>query len=170
MKKILALILTLFLLPLISFAQGNKPLTKWQQNLQKRNKQTLQHLQILGQAYQNADNMETKDNISRQIEMEINFWYMENIQTINQAKQEEARQAGKEVKDIFSEEYANKIKQELAAEVKTGKIPEIIQQSIPGQKATQLNRFAEIRAKIDKEKANTPKQKSTGFNLFNKNK
>ena len=164
MKKLLILTLTL-LLPFAVFAQANKPLTKAQQNLQKRNEQTLQHLQMLGRSYNRINKTEVKEQIAQNIDREIEHWYMENMQTINQAQQEEAMKENKPVEDL------NIDKQQLAAEVKAGKIPEIMYKTVSDQVAVQLKQRAEMQ---NAGKNTTPKQKGTskqkgkGVNPFKK--
>ena len=150
MKKILILTLTL-LLPLAVFAQGKKPLTKWQQNLQKRNEQTIQRLQMQGLAYNRMDKAEVKERIAQSIDREINHWYMENMQTINKAMQEEAMKDGKESGDIFTEEYANKTKQTLVAEIKAGKIPELMLKTVSPKFAEQIKQRSEMQAQKQNE-------------------
>lgn len=162
MKKLLILTLTL-LLPFAVFAQANKPLTKAQQNLQKRNEQTLQHLQMLGRSYNRINKTEVKEQIAQNIDREIEHWYMENMQTINQAQQEEAMKDGKTVENL------NIDKQQLAAEVKAGKIPEIMYKTVSEQTAKQLKQRAEMQnAGKNNKQTGTPKQKGKGFKPFKK--
>ncbi len=162
MKKLLILTLTL-LLPLVVFAQANKPLTKAQQNLQKRNEQTLQHLQMLGRSYNRINKTEVKEQIAQNIDREIEHWYMENMQTINQAQQEEAMKEGKPVENL------NIDKQQLAAEVKAGKIPEIMYKTVSENFAAQLKQRAEMQsAGMNNKQKGTPKQKGKGFKPFKK--
>ena len=152
MKKILILTLTL-LLPLAVFAQGKKPLTKWQQNLQKRNEQTIQRLQMQGLAYNRMDKAEVKERIAQSIDREIEHWYMENMGTINRLQQEE----GKPVENLD--------KQQLATEVKAGKIPEIMYKTVPEQTANQLKQRAEMRREG---KTKTSKSSGKGLKSFKK--
>ena len=168
MKKILILTLTL-LLPLAVFARGNKPLSKWQQNLQKRNEQTVNHLLMLGHTYNHTNDLEIIEQLSKGIEMEIDHWYMENMQTITQAEQEKAMKEGKDLGDVYSEEYINKKKQELAAEVKAGKIPEIMLTTVSPKFAEQIKQRMGIQ--MDKQMLPpnlTQKQKGKTFNPFKK--
>lgn len=161
MKKLLILTLTL-LLPMIVFAQGNKQ-NKAQQNLQKRNEQTLQHLQMLGRSYNRINKTEVKEQIAQDIDREIEHWYMENMLTINQAQQEEAIKDGKTVENL------NIDKQQLAAEVKAGKIPEIMYKTVSENFAIQLKQRAEMQnAGMNNKQKGTPKQKGKGFKPFKK--
>ncbi len=154
MKKLLVLTLTL-LLPLAIFAQGNKAnkTNKWQQNLERRNEQTIQHLQMLGHSYNRIEKAEVKERIAQNIDMEIEHWYMENMETINRVQQEEGKPDG----DLD--------KQQLAAEVKAGRIPEIMYKTVPEQTAMQLKRRAEMRREG---KTKTSKSSGKGLKSFKK--
>lgn len=152
MKKLLILTLTL-LLPFAVFAQANKPLTKAQQNLQKRNEQTLQHLQMLGRSYNRINKTEVKEQIAQNIDREIEHWYMENMQTINQARQEEAMKDGKTVENL------NIDKQQLAAEVKAGKIPEIMLKTLPEKTAERIKQNMDMEKKAKSSKGGYKKTK-----------
>ena len=151
MKKLLILTLTL-LLPLAVFAQGNKQ-NKWQQNLERRNEQTIQHLQMLGYSYNRTEKAEVKERIAKSIDREIEHWYMENMGTINRLQQEE----GKPVENLD--------KQQLATEVKAGKIPEIMYKTVPEQTANQLKQRAEMRREG---KTKTSKSSGKGLKSFKK--
>ena len=151
MKKLLILTLTL-LLPLAVFAQGNKQ-NKWQQNLERRNEQTIQHLQMLGYSYNRTEKAEVKERIAQSIDREINHWYMENMGTINRLQQEE----GKPVENVD--------KQQLATEVKAGRIPEIMYKTVPEQTANQLKQRAEMRREG---KTKTSKSSGKGLKSFKK--
>ena len=151
MKKILILTLTL-LLPLAVFAQGNKQ-NKWQQNLERRNEQTIQHLQMLGYSYNRTEKAEVKERIAQSIDREIEHWYMENMGAINRLQQEE----GKPVENVD--------KQQFAAEVKAGRIPEIMYKTVPEQTANQLKQRAEMRREG---KTKTSKSSGKGLKLFKK--
>ena len=151
MKKLLILTLTL-LLPLAVFAQGNKQ-NKWQQNLERRNEQTIQHLQMLGYSYNRTEKAEVKERIAQSIDREIEHWYMENMGTINRLQQEE----GKPVENLD--------KQQLATEIKAGKIPEIMYKSVPEQTANQLKQRAEMRREG---KTKTSKSSGKGLKSFKK--
>ena len=153
MKKLLILTLTL-LLPLAVFAQGNKQ-NKWQQNLERRNEQTIQHLQMLGYSYNRTEKAEVKERIAQSIDREINHWYMENMGTINRLQQEE----GKPVENVD--------KQQLATEVKAGKIPEIMYKTVPEQTANQLKQRAEMRRE-GKTKTKSANPTGKGLKSFKK--
>ena len=149
MKKLLILTLTL-LLPLAVFAQGNKQ-NKWEQNLERRNEQTIQHLQMLGYSYNRTEKAEVKERIAQSIDREINHWYMENMQTVTQETNENTD--------------PNATKQQLAAEVKAGKIPEIMYKTVPEQTANQLKQRAEMRREG---KTKTSKSSGKGLKSFKK--
>ena len=151
MKKLLILTLAL-LLPLAIFAQGNKQ-NKWEQNLERRNEQTIQHLQMLGYSYNRTEKAEVKERIAQSIDREIEHWYMENMGTINRLQQEE----GKPVENLD--------KQQLATEVKAGKIPEIMYKTVPEQTANQLKQRAEMRREG---KTKTSKSSGKGLKSFKK--
>ena len=160
MKKILILTLTLFLLPLAVFAQGNKPLSQWEQKMQKRNEQILQRLQMLSRAYNRIEKADVKEKISKGIDMEVEHWYSENMQTVTKMEQEQAMKEGKTIKDLSN------IKQQLATEIKAGKMPELMLKTVSNQAAEQFKQRAEMRpSQVNK----TPtKQTKKGFSLFKK--
>ncbi|MCR5504430.1 MAG: hypothetical protein K6E94_02515 [Elusimicrobiaceae bacterium] len=198
MKKLLTLTLTL-LLPMIVFAQGNKALTKAQQNLQKRNEQIVRRLQNLGRAYNKADKKEIKEEISKNIDMEFDRWYLENMQVLSSVEKKQVAEKREPIKEKlirpgeslmdFSEELQQEesntppqeepaqmkdpeqLRQEMLAEIKAGKIPEIMYKTVSDQVAVQLKQRAEMQNKGKntslKQKEN-PKQKGKGFNFFKK--
>ena len=134
MKKLLVLTLTL-LLPLAIFAQGNKQ-NKAEQNLQKRNEQTISRLINLSRSYKHIDKAEIKEKISQNIDREVEHWYMENTQIVTEATNAEAE--------------PNTTKQQLAEEIKAGKVPEIMLKSVPEQTASRLKKRAETPVKLTK--------------------
>ena len=133
MKRILILILTLFLLPLTVFAQGNK----WQENLQKRNKQTLQRLQMLGYVYKTSKD-EKREKISKDIDKVIEHWYTDNSEAIRQAQVKQTIQKGQKATD------PDTIKQQIAVEIKAGKVPEMILTTLSEKDAQNFKRQADI--------------------------
>ena len=134
MKKLLVLTLTL-LLPLAVFAQGNKQ-NKWEKNLQQRNEQTISRLINLSRAYNYIDKAETKEKISQNIDREVEHWYMENMQAVTQTTNTEAD--------------PNTTKQQLASEIKAGKVPEMMLKSVSDKTAAQLKQRAETPVKWTK--------------------
>ncbi len=137
MKKLLVLTLTL-LLPLAIFARGNKQ-NKAEQNLQQRNEQTISHLISLSRSYKHIDKAEIKEKISQSIDREIEHWYMENMQTVTQETNENAD--------------PNTTKQQLAAEIKGGKVPEMMLKSVSEETAAQLKKRAEAPVQWNKTKS-----------------
>ena len=131
MKKIL--ISTLILsLSLVAFAQGNKQ-SKWQQDLRKRNDIIIHSLQNMGRSYNTVNNAEVKEKIASRISMEVERWCMSNTPKIISFQQrqqimqtEQKGKKGQKANNSFSKKDMEKVKQEIIAEVKNGKIPEIM--------------------------------------------
>ena len=151
MKKVTTLAMVLFLLSLMAFAQNNKLLSIGQQNLQRRNEQMIGHLQTLGIAYIRSNNTEDMKDISDKIDREIDHWYVDNMQVIMQEKQNQAIKDHKEMANIFSEENIIKEKQQLANEIKAGKIPELMLKTVSPKFAEQIKQRAEMQTKKQNE-------------------
>lgn len=146
MKKILVLTLVL-LLPFVLSAQGNNQ-KKWQQNLQKRNEVVIQNLQNMSRYYNMATSTEVKEKITRSIDMEVERWCMSNTPKIISFQQRQqvmqTGQKGKKANNSFSKKDMAKVKQELIAEIKNGKIPDIMLETVSPKFATQIKQSAEM--------------------------
>lgn len=159
MKKILILTLTLVLLSLVVFAQANKSLTKKQENVQGRNDQIVSRLFMLSNVYGRTNKEETKENIGKKIDQDVNYWYTINKTTVDQHKQEESFKNKKEVGDIFSKEAIEKNKKELSDEIKAGKIPAIMLENMSEDAAKHLKQRMLFENTLKTSKANRAKQK-----------
>ena len=198
MKKLLILTLTL-LLPLAVFAVGNQG-SKGQQNLQRRNEQTIRHLQALGRQYNRADKAETKEQVSKKIDTIFEHWYMENepkliaIQQQEIAETQESQKANvkenmvkpaengmlepiqqsvensqpEEPKEPAQIKTGETLKQEMLAEIKAGKLPELMLKTVSEQFALQIKQQEEAKTKKQNKNQKAGKQKSKGFKLFKK--
>ena len=150
MKKIIVMIISICMLPMLGLAKNNnKGLSKWEQNLQKRNIQTIEHIGMLGRIYQNTESAEEKAGISENIEMEVRHWYDENRMNIIRGKQEEGMKENKAISEITPEEEQEEQKK-MVEEIKNGKIPELMLKVLPSkeaQKFKQRNEMAERHSK-----------------------
>lgn len=196
MKKILILTLTLVLLSLVVFAQGNYE-NKGQQNLQKRNEQVVRRLQNLEHQYSRADKKEIKERLSKNIEMEFNRWYADNMNVLFQVEkkqvvEEQKPQKAKKVNPVMPERLQNpgeevkpleepveqpaqeepvqikdpeQVRQEMLAEIKAGKIPELMLETVSQQFALQIKQREEAKAKKQNEKQKE-KQKKQRFKII----
>lgn len=171
MKKLLVLTLTL-LLPLAVFAVGNQG--KGQQNSQRRNEQTIRHLQALGRQYNRADKAEMKEQLSKKIDTIFEHWYMENepklvaIQQQVEIKQPSENLQPEEPKEPAQIKTGETLKQEMLAEIKAGKLPELMLKTVPAQFALQIKQQEEAKTKKQNKNQKAGKQKSKGFKLFKK--
>lgn len=147
MKKIIVMIISICMLPMLGLAKNNnKGLSKWEQNLQKRNIQTIEHIGMLGRIYQNTESAEEKASIGQNIEMEVKHWYDENRMTIMRGKQEEGMKENKAISEITPEEEEQEEQKKMVEEIKAGKIPEEMLKVLPSkdaQRFKQRNEMAE---------------------------
>ena len=81
---------------------------------------------MLSNVYGRTNKEETKENIGKKIDQDVNYWYTINKNTVDQHRQKESFKNAKEAGNIFSKEAIEKNKKELADEIKAGKIPELM--------------------------------------------
>ena len=171
MKNILKLMIIFLIIPFLAYSATNRE--KQQRQARMRNNQSINRLINLGRSYNNMENLELKEKIGKKIDMEVNYWYMQNSETIMSIRQEEALETGAKISDILSQENIKKTKEELSSEIKKGRMPELILKTLPPQSAEMLKQritaendsIAKAKKQNEKQKE---KQKSKGLKLFKK--
>ena len=143
MKKIFKLFIIFILFPVLvySLQADNK-----QKELQRQNQETLDHLIMLGNAYNDTTEATIREDLERNIRFEVEHWIADNTDSIIRIWQEELIEKGIETEEKTPSEILEKIKENVLAEVKECKIPEIILKTLSVQTAEtyrQLINFGE---------------------------